>query len=169
VIDYTDPALIARFMSKVRKSDDPHGCWEWTAFRNRAGYGRFRVGSHRDGSVRTEVASRVAYRIFVGEIPAGMLTCHSCDRPSCCNPAHLFLGTILDNTADMVSKQRQRGAPGTRNSKAVLADHHIPMIIVRARRGESHRDIARVFGVTPSLASQIVRGVIWAQVPRPPR
>lgn len=33
-----------RFWSNVRIGD---GCWEWTAAKNRDGYGRFRVDGHR--------------------------------------------------------------------------------------------------------------------------
>ncbi len=36
--------LAERFWSRVNKTD---GCWEWTAAKNRDGYGRFRVDGHR--------------------------------------------------------------------------------------------------------------------------
>ncbi len=49
---------------------------------------------------------RVVWLAYYGHIPEGMLVCHTCDRPSCCNPKHLFLSTHKGNTADAISKGR---------------------------------------------------------------
>lgn len=48
----------------------------------------------------------MAYESSTGDVPAGLLVCHHCDNPPCCNPAHLFLGTYQDNVDDMMSKGR---------------------------------------------------------------
>ena len=81
--------LYQRFWDKVDRSGD---CWIWTAYRNRKGYGQFRI----DGIVRR--AHRVAYELEVGEIPEGMTIDHLCRNPSCVNPEHLEVVSNFENT-----------------------------------------------------------------------
>ena len=42
------------------------------------------------------------------KIPAGLWVLHACDRPRCCNPLHLRLGTPKMNMADCVARGRHR-------------------------------------------------------------
>ena len=86
-----------RFWDKVDKTGE---CWIWTASKNKKGYGRFGFGS------RAQLAHRVSWLLSNGEIPDGMLACHTCDNPPCVNPSHLWLGTQKDNVVDMSSKGR---------------------------------------------------------------
>jgi hypothetical protein len=51
-------------------------------------------------------ASRVAYRLWVSEIPEGLHVCHTCDNELCINPDHLWLGTNYENRQDSVCKKR---------------------------------------------------------------
>lgn len=77
----------------------PNGCIAWTGYTN-GGYGQLMVGG------RTYRAHRLAWELEHGPIPDGLLVCHTCDNPSCCNVDHLFLGTDLDNNRDKERKRR---------------------------------------------------------------
>jgi hypothetical protein len=67
-------------------------CWLWTARRHRDGYAQIQL----DG--RTQLAHRVAYRVFVGPIPDGLTLDHLCRVRHCVNPAHLEPVTGRINT-----------------------------------------------------------------------
>ncbi len=86
-----------RFWKNVKKQS---GCWLWTKGLTGKGYGGFCV---RGFTVR---AHRAAYAMTFGSFDPMLYVCHRCDNPTCCNPEHLFLGTLQDNHADMCAKGR---------------------------------------------------------------
>lgn len=92
--------IAERFWMKVDKSAGPDDCWLWISGMSN-GYGRFGI---RQGVI--EYAHRMAWLLTKGPIPDGLFACHKCDNPRCVNPAHLFLGTHLDNIADRDAKGR---------------------------------------------------------------
>lgn len=134
----------------------PSGCIEWQGARDRGGYGTLRSGK------RDHKAHRFAYEKAFGPIPSGMLVCHTCDNPPCCNPEHLFLGTPKENSADCVIKGRQ--TRGERQGNAKITDHIVCMIMDMYRGGKSQQAIADNFGVHQTTISKIVRGIAWKHV-----
>lgn len=86
-----------RFFDKVDKTD---GCWVWKGSRSSYGYGQFNIGDV------CHLAHRVSCEIHFGPIPPGLQALHKCDNPPCVNPAHLYIGTALDNALDRVDKER---------------------------------------------------------------
>ena len=104
----TRSPLVERFWAKVDRSGpgpehrpELGPCWQWTASRTRAGYGKFSI---RRGCF--EESHRVSWRLHSGPIPDGLWVLHHCDNPPCVRPSHLFLGTNADNVADMLAKGR---------------------------------------------------------------
>lgn len=89
-----------RFWDRVDQSAGRFGCWPWLGSRKEKGYGQFNFMG------KTKRSHRVAYELEFGEIPDGLLICHVCDNPPCCNPWHLVAATAKDNTTDMIHKGR---------------------------------------------------------------
>ena len=96
---YPRPTLAERFWSHVNVAglDD---CWEWQGWK-RAGYGKMYV-LERDTDV---TATHIAWFLAYGGWPT-LDVLHTCDNPPCVNIAHLFQGTPVDNSQDMVRKGR---------------------------------------------------------------
>jgi hypothetical protein len=81
--------VIERFWDKA-VPEPTTGCWLWTGYTEKGGYGRFNVPTGRKKPrQRTVIASRFAWELVNGPVPAGMEIDHACDTPSCINPEHL--------------------------------------------------------------------------------
>lgn len=153
-------SIIDRFFSKIN-TNNPKGCWIWTACTNYAGYG---VAWNGNKVVR---AHRMSWVIHNGCIPKGnhhgTCVCHTCDNRNCVNPDHLFLGTQQENLTDMCVKGRQ--ALGCDNGQSKLTEKSVLKIRELYATGKhSQKNIAVEYGVDPSLISYIVRRKNWKHI-----
>lgn len=139
---------IAVFHSRVDRSGGEESCWPWKRYRDNKGYGYFYSGYTM---VRTH---RVAYELTYGPIPAGKHVLHRCDNPPCCNPAHLFLGSEMDNTHDAIGK-------GRRGSR--LTWEKVREIRRRYAGGENSYRLAEEYGVYQATISKVVLGKAWVE------
>jgi hypothetical protein len=145
-----------RFEAKVRVTP---GCWIWTGEKGGKGYGRMQING------RYQMAHRLSYEIYVGQIPDGHIVCHTCDNPACVNPDHLWPGTDKSNSDDKIRKGRWRGLerrPGQELSYAKLNDADI--YAIRAD-GRSYAAIGRAYGVGTSHIRDIKLRTTWSHLP----
>lgn len=134
-------------------------CQEWPKARNPKGYGRLL----RRG--RGYLAHRYAWEQAHGPIPEGLCVLHRCDNPPCVNLDHLFLGTIADNTADMVAKGRDRfSQPGSNNPRSKLSEDDVRAIRSALGEGCRQREVAERFNISRGQVAKIAVGLAWAGV-----
>jgi hypothetical protein len=167
------------FWTLVEKTDD---CWIWRGATN----GRYGRIGHRT------YAHRYSWQMANGQpVPKGMFVLHSCDTPLCVRPDHLRLGTARENSRDAMRRNRvakgvrhgthlhpesvARGArhgtkthpeavsKGEHRPAAKLTETEVREIRLLAAR-VSKADIARAYGVTPTVVRRIVRRQSWKHV-----
>lgn len=163
-----DPVI--RFWSHVDRRD-VDDCWLWTGGKQTSGYGNF--GIEHSKSVG---AHRFSYELAEGEIPAGLSVLHSCDTKLCVNPRHLRAGTQQENLRDMVERGRstagdknpsrlypERRARGERHGQAKLTVQEVQALRETYNEGGwTFKRLSEKFGISPSVARNIVRGKLWA-------
>lgn len=150
-------SLEERFWQRVKKGN---GCWLW----DRA-HGRYGVIRH-DGKLL--FAHRLSWELHYGAIPDGLRILHKCDVTLCCRPDHLFLGTQVENIADMVAKGRQRGVIGSRHHKAKIdesiAAKVLKLFSLSKKNKGSRIAIARELDVPVKIVRRIISGESWRHV-----
>lgn len=145
---------IERFEAKFTPEPNS-GCWLWIgAKRNNYGYGSFVLG-------RDENAHRAAWIIYRGPIPEGKWVLHKCDVAQCVNPDHLFLGTCLENHADMNKKGRRANFAGNKHPNAKFSDEQIISIRADPRK---YAEISHDYGVIEGTISRIKNRKRWAHI-----
>lgn len=160
--------VIGRFWSRVGgPREDETACWPWTGSAHQGGYGYVSIrGKHF-------MASHLSWMLHhVRAVPPGRQVLHACDNPPCVNPAHLSVGTILENMDDMVRRGRstlgrKRTAPsfgrqGEGNGRAKLTADDVLAIRAAAARSRVNKEaLGRQYDVSGNLIGKIISGHLW--------
>jgi hypothetical protein len=151
-------SILKRFWSKVDIAG-PDDCWEWLAYVEKAGYGRFILG-------HATTAHRAAWILTNGPIENDLLVCHHCDNRSCVNPRHLFLGTYADNMSDAVTKGRMKGGslPGEAHPNSKLTEKQVLQIRHMFKLGATKIRLSKIFGVHESTVHYVIIRKSWTHI-----
>lgn len=146
-----------RFFAKVYRPQ--HGCWLWKAS-TRRGYGAFwlELGF-------LEIASRVAYTIAYGMIPAGKIVLHKCDNRLCSRYSHLELGTYQKNTQDGYARGRHKPIQGSHHGMSKLTEEDVIEIRrLHASQQITKPELAKLYSVSRSCIKQVTTNQRWRHV-----
>ena len=152
-----------RFYARIDTSSDPHGCWLWTRGLTAQGYGTMSVEG------RVTLMHRLSYELHVGPIPAGLHVLHRCPggaKPACCNPAHLAVGTPLDNSHDVLPHERHT-VRGSSHPRAVLTEDAVIQMRALAAEGWRIHAIATHFQQTFNCVRAVLVRETWKHLPEP--
>ena len=79
--------ILQQIFSKIKISTElfynNSPCWEWTAYRDKDGYGKLRDGKNQ------RPAHRLIFSYFVEQIPSHLHCDHLCQVKHCVNPCHM--------------------------------------------------------------------------------
>lgn len=141
--------LQQRFWSKVnipQDSSNPKICWDWVAGKRKKGYGVFSING------KMFDAHRAAWIIQYGTLRSQDFILHTCDRPSCVRPGHLYKGNHIQNMKDYAL----RGSP-----YRVLTEELVKLARLKYEKGERFIDIAKDLGVDRRLIRKPILRKTW--------
>lgn len=133
-------------MERLRARTQAVGdCWLWLGGKS-DGYG---MASYNGKYVHVH---RIAYALAHGHFPAGKpneLVLHDCNNPACVNPAHLRLGTQVDNIRQAMRDGRMPTKKPAPPRKYAAYRRLTPAEVDEARRStEGAASLAKRFGVS---------------------
>jgi len=147
--------LCQRFASRFDKGEEA-ACWQWLGPVNKGGYGTFTVG--RKPVYATHLALFFAGRPRPNPVSKAL---HSCDHPSCVNPAHLRWGDAQENADDREARGRSVKPRGERHGHAKLTEDQVRYI---RTCGKSLKALKAELGVSATVLSLARAGKTWRHV-----
>lgn len=158
--DVDKESVVGRFWEKVDIRGDDE-CWPWIATKVSKGYGVLNIYQY------PRYAHRLAWMYAnKADEPVGKVVMHSCDNPACCNPGHLSVGTVGDNSRDMVRKNRgwTPSLRGENHPMVKLTEKQVIDIRSALDSGSTTAELAGKYGVSVSHIRVIKRREAWRHI-----
>lgn len=138
-----------KFHANIDDSEGPDACHPWIRQRSAQGYGRLSLNG------RVVYAHVLALTESRGLAPIGLVACHTCDNPPCCNPDHLYWGTYRQNYEDAVMNGRRARGWGHKLTAWDVAE-------IRSFEGLlTQLELARRYNVSQPAIAQIMSRTNW--------
>lgn len=154
------------------------GCWLWKLRLDKDGYGQV------SDECKTRHSHKVAYEIFRGSIPEGMVCSHLCDSKypidnkdyrRCCNPDHIEITSPSQNSKRMKDLGRvvtSSGAfkkgdtAGEKNNTTKLTRIQVIEILTRTKEHQygDLKALASEYGIQYQTLYKIMKGKTWIDV-----
>ena len=124
----------------------------------RKGYGIARLGR------RTVPIHRMALEVKIGrDLVPGEQSNHTCHRPGCINPDHLYVGSHQENMRDRQRLGRQ--ARGEANGQSKLTDDNVREIRLRHATGAiSMLKLSFEYGVHNTIIRDVIMRKNWKHI-----
>ncbi len=130
----------------IQLPSEPDGCWVWLGKVDQNGYG------WKQFQGKSVLAHRWVFQMFNGWLPKHDVLDHKCRNRSCVNPRHLEVVSQTENA--------RRGL----NTKLTIEQvKYIKARMPHLKWGE-RKQLAKRFGVSEALISDIRYGRAWADV-----
>ena len=121
------------------------------------------VSLHCEARRVADYVHRFVLEAFVGPCPGGMQCRHLDGNPSNNRLGNLRWGTRQENEGDKI--RHRTGSRGSGHGRAKLTERQVAKIRALYAAGDvTQGRLARRYGVTFSLISQIVRRKIWTHI-----
>lgn len=142
-----------RFWNKVDVAGEDD-CWEWTAAKNKDGYGKFAIGNGK---------WTFSHRYVIGHIEDGFEVMHTCDNRACCNQNHLRIGTHKMNMEDMKKKGRSPVCRGKNNPNVKINENTVTRIRIVGNALSSRR-MSKILNISSSQILLIRNNKSWSHI-----